>query len=350
MKILIFSDIQFNPWREFSEILPNGRNSRFQDQLNVLDEIFGYAAANDIELVVHCGDLFETLSERIDKQVFLTVFDQFVKFSKGGGYATILLVGNHDKIKKGDSDYTILTPFREIENVIVVDSPMTQVVDDASLVFMPHMKKEFGLEVRNQTREVKTKRRYLFSHQGVTGATVGPRDEIMKDDYNVADFGIDFFDYVCNGHYHRPQTFGGGRFRIVGSPIQRDFGERTDRKGFIILDTDTNKIEYVETKTPPRFFKVLGEEVPREYRQGKDFLWLVSKENTDVLRSKLATGGAHVRIDAAEKEIDTRTRSELSISLPVEEQLDGYIKWMKPELDQKKLLEYGIDKYKRSSV
>jgi DNA repair exonuclease SbcCD nuclease subunit len=347
MKILIYSDIQFNPWREFSEILPNGRNSRFQDQLNVQQEIFEYAISSDVELVIHTGDLFETLSERIDKQVFLTVFDYFVQFSKAG-VATILLVGNHDKIRKGETDYTILSPFREIDNVLVIDSPVTQVVDDTSLVFIPHTREKFGLEVKNQIKAVKTKHKYLFSHQGVTGAIVGPRDEILKDEYTINDFGVSFFEYVFNGHYHKPQTLGGGKFRGVGSPIQRDFGERADRKGFIILDTDEGKIEYIETKTPPRFFKVFGEEIPKDYRQGKDFLWLVSKENTDVLRTTYSELGMRVRIDAAEKEIETRTRSDLSISLPVEEQLAKYIEYTKSELDAKKLLEYGINKYKRA--
>lgn len=348
MKILVYSDIQFNPWREFSEILPNGRNSRFQDQLNVQQEIFDYVLSNGIELVIHTGDLFETLSERIDKQVFLTVFDQFVKFAKDVGVAVILLVGNHDKIKKGDGDYTILRPFREIENVVVVDSPATEVVDDTSLVFIPHTREMFGLEVKKQIGLVKTKHRYLFSHQGVTGATVGPRDQILKDEYTMNDFGINFFDYVFNGHYHKPQVFVGGKFRIIGSPIQRDFGERADRKGFVTLDTETGKLEYIETKTPPRFFKVFGEEIPKDFRQGKDFLWLVSEKNVDVLKTKYEDLGIYVRIDAAEKEIETRTRSDLSISLPVEEQLAKYVEYMKPELDHKKLVEYGIDKYKRA--
>ena len=65
MKFLVESDHQFNDWREFSEVLPNGLNSRFADQLHILDEI----STRDFDVMIHTGDLFETLSEKINKSV-----------------------------------------------------------------------------------------------------------------------------------------------------------------------------------------------------------------------------------------------------------------------------------------
>jgi len=139
VKIIVFSDIQFNPWPEFSKVLSTGLNSRFQDQLNVLEEVFNHAivlSRSDDVILVHTGDLFESMTEKIDKSTFLTVFAKFRKFSEMG-ILTFLVVGNHDWLDKTETSH-ILEPFDALENVVVIDSPLTLRPFDVGVAFVPY--------------------------------------------------------------------------------------------------------------------------------------------------------------------------------------------------------------------
>lgn len=368
MRIVCYSDIQYNNWEEFSKTLPNGLNSRFQDQLNVQDEIFEFAkaqkATGDDVLLIHTGDLFESLTEKISKQVFLNVFDKFATFSKEG-IPIILLVGNHDWLDKTETSH-IIEPFREIENVLIVDKSMVQYVDNVALGFIPYTSKDFRERVKDVRNEITESShwpefKYLFTHQGVNGAKVGPRDIILKSEYSHYDFCIDFFNVVFNGHYHKMQVYEAG-FVIVGSSIQKDFGERGDPKGFWLLDTkaDPQRPKYYKTSSP-KFFKVQINDIKDlEYIHSnamfvseRDFLWVLSSgPKEDEIREVLKTPNQdHIRIDIEQRK-EQRTRTDISLNMAVEDQIRRAIEFMLhqsgKELDADKLVSIAMELYRRS--
>ncbi|OGM08145.1 hypothetical protein A2Z67_03865, partial [Candidatus Woesebacteria bacterium RBG_13_36_22] len=353
MKLVICSDLQFNNWQEFSKILPNGKNSRFQDQLNVLDEIFEVSIAlskDDDVILVHTGDLFESMTEKIDKAVFLDVFNKFSEFSKEG-VATILLLGNHDFIDKTETR-NIIEPFKEIKTLLVVDKPMVQVVNGVGLNFVPYTRQDFISKV-GSLANTSLKPTYLFTHQGINGALTGPRDIPMKEDYNPKDFRPDVFDIVFNGHFHKPQNF--GNLQIVGSGLQKDFGERNDEKGYWILDTGKDPKHPIYVKTNgPRFYKIeisKEEEIylPKTFRPC-DFLWVVSQgigsdRVAEILGKNKDTNLTNIRIEVVSERV-VKTRTEISISMPAKEQIKKYVDYCDTgDLDKDKLLELAMNKY-----
>ncbi len=347
MKIIVFSDIQLNNWQEFSRTLPNGRNSRFQDQLNVLEHIFTYALAQkngDDVLLVHNGDLFESMTEKIDKQVFLAAYEMFSQFSKND-IPVILLTGNHDWIDKTETAHMV-EPFKEIENVVVVDKDVRQVVGDTSLNFIPYTRSNFKNKVAALASKATSKLNYLFTHQGVSGAKVGPRDVLLKEAYSPEDFGTRVFDVVFNGHYHKPQRW--GNFWIIGSPVQKDFGERNDRKGFLFLDTLKDpKLPVYEQLDAPRFFKSQVDTLaqlqicasPRSVRE-QDFLWIISTELTEAaIKGELERMGhnlAHVRIEIEQKR-EQRTRTDISLNMALDEQVRRAVEYLQHQLNKENL-------------
>ena len=342
MKITIFSDIQFNNWQEFSKILPNGRNSRFQDQLSVLDEIFNYTVESGSDILIHNGDLFETLKDEINKALYLTVFDKFVEFSKNKKIV-ILLVGNHDQMGRfGENN--VLKPFKEIDNVLVMDTSTVENLGDVDLAFIPYTIGNFNSEVYHILDQLSGKQSYLFTHQGISGAKVGPRDEPLKSEYGLKDFFQTHWLYIFNGHYHKRQIIG-DKLQIIGSPLQRDFGERNDEKGFLTLDTDTNRLDYITIQAAPWFFKVEGKkfQVPKGFRDDIDFLWYVGDEEPGSVPATIQ----NLRVDVV-KEDGYKTRSEINISFPIEEQMRKWIEFVKTELDVSKLLEIGVRCWKKS--
>lgn len=369
LRFVIYSDIQFCEWPEFSKILPNGLNSRFQDQLNVQDEIFNFAKQQKETgevVVIHNGDLFESMTEKINKQFFLTVYEKFVQYSKED-IPIILLVGNHDWLDKTEKRH-IIQPFKEIENVIVVDNEWrVEFLKNISLGFIPYTKGNFLDRIKEIKKQVKgIEHKYLFTHQGISGAMVGPRDIFLKEEFSITDFGIDAFDLIFNGHYHKAQSLGSHnamyspKFIIIGSPLQKDFGERNDTKGFLFLDTDIDpkKPKFIKTNGP-KFHKNTYEKLdeiflPLDYKE-EDFLWVISSIlKEDEIKGRLIELGINmnkVRIDI-EEEKQRKIRTNISLNMTIEQQMRKAVRYIleqnKIDLDENKLIEMAMDKYRIS--
>lgn len=355
MKLLIFSDIQFHNWREFSRILPNGRNSRFQNQLDALHEVLDAAVRYECDMMVHDGDLFESRADSIDKQVFLTVFEEFKNFSKEG-IPVVLNVGNHDMIDRTETSH-ILQPFKEISNVIVVDKPKSEIVSDCRFAFIPYTRYDFKDKVLKLSSG--SGNSYLFTHQGVGGAKTGPRDINIKEEFHVEDFKWRNFTAVFNGHYHKAQKLTPS-FYIIGSTIQKDFGERGEWKGYRLLDTNTGVVNSIEIESSPRFFKYDGvlwsgarislTELNKVYDEVRpqDFVWIHSDAPVDerAIRAGFKTPNIRITVESQRKEI--KPRSELNISMDTKTQFNLYIQAQKTKLDKEKLLNLGMDVYSRS--
>jgi DNA repair exonuclease SbcCD nuclease subunit len=343
LKFLIFSDLQTNDWKEFSEVLPNGLNSRFADQLNVLDEI----STRDADVMIHTGDLFETLSEKINKSVFLLVYDKIARMARKT--VVILLMGNHDWLDRTETSH-LLEPFKEIDNVIVVDKPsFQQFGTNLGAVFMPYTRYNFSTKLNDMISKYASgfsnnSRKFLFTHQGVSGAMVGPRDIMLREEFSLEAFHPEYFDYEFNGHFHKHQRML-SNFVIVGSPIQRDFGERNDKKGYLLFDTETLDLVHCETQAP-KFFKVEVAEngevvIPLEYRKDTDFLWVVGQK--DLNDAELIREHKHIRIEKKDC-VETLTRSDIGITMPKKQQLEKFIAFAAPKfLDRDKLLGVGLN-------
>jgi hypothetical protein len=81
-----------------------------------------------------------------------------------------------------------------------------------------------------------------FSIQGAMAHGMALKDGLAVDD-------IPKVDAAFLGHIHKFQQFKPNHF-YVGSPFQQDFGELNETKYVVILDTETGKVELVDTKMP----------------------------------------------------------------------------------------------------
>jgi len=359
LKLVIWSDIQFNNWLEFSTILPNGFNSRFQDQLDVQREIFEYSvelAKNYEVMLIHTGDLFESATEKIDKALFLKVYEEFSKFSNEE-IVTILEVGNHDWIDRTETEH-IIQPFKKIPNILVVDEPMVQFVEDFALCFIPYTRNNFLGKIedlKNRCEQKNLVYKYLFTHQGINGAKTGPRDTPMKENYQEREFRPDIFDVIFNGHYHKMQIMGAGLI-IVGSGLQKDFGEREDVKGFWVLDTVSHHLLHEETHGP-KFYKMeISEDsgvivLPKGYCS-RDFLWVVSEgihedKVKEILGEDKNFNPNNTRIEVVAPKV-YKARTSISVADPTEDKLKKFIDYFETDLDKEILLRRAIEKYQEA--
>jgi DNA repair exonuclease SbcCD nuclease subunit len=283
----------------------------------------------------------------------LVVYEQFVDFSKSG-IPVVLLVGNHDWLDRTETGH-ILDPFKEIEGVTVVDEVWSDHIDNIGLSFVPHSRSGFRDGISNLVSKrslYNLKYNYLFTHQGVSGAKTGPRDVSLKDEFSVSDFRSDFFSLIFNGHFHKVQLMS-NNFIIAGSPIQRDFGEREDEKGFWFLDTEVDPLipSFIKTHAP-RFFKIEHKKgqaikLPGEFSE-IDWLWLVSNDVSIINSPVFGPISDRVRFDIVESK-EVKLRSDIKISMSIEDQIRKYVELTSTEgLDKELLVEMGVDKWVRS--
>ena len=306
----------------------------------MLDEVFKSAVDNQCGMAVHCGDLFDVLGERIDKKTFLDVYQKFVEFSKHG-ILVVLMVGNHDWIDRTETNH-IIEPFREIDNVIVIDKPEIFEKENANLVFVPFTRSGFEESLVKMGCSSRMKQ-YLFTHQGVSGAKIGPRDVILKSEFPVSTWQPEKWTRIFNGHYHTHQDMT-SNFHIIGSPLQKDFGERNGVKGYALLDTKTDSYKFIPIESAPKFFKVVRAdgETFGEYSE-KDFVWIVS-ENEEVIPDMKTLNIRFEKVGRKEE----RPRTDIRIEMPATEQFDLYLANKASDLDKARLLSMLVDYYKRA--
>lgn len=247
MKLLFFSDLHAHNHQQFARRTPEGRNSRFQDCLNVLSFACDVVEKHGVDHVFFLGDLFHSRVS-VDMEVYTTTFEYTEALSRAvheqsRGYLW-LLVGNHDQYRRESSVHS-LAPFHRIAHVLEERGQFS--LEGIQVRYAPHTTDVPGLiEWLDQTEYADL----LLLHQGVSEAAVGPYDMHVKTELSLSNIPFDRARFCLAGDFHKRQFLKDGRFHYVGSPLQHNFGERGDRKCFTLIDTDGWEITDVPVPGP----------------------------------------------------------------------------------------------------
>ena len=85
-----------------------------------------------------------------------------------------------------------------------------------------------------------------FMHQGLASVPMGSGfliNEILTLDMIPA-----HVKHVYLGHYHSHTRH--GKATIIGTPLQLNWADSGDKRGFLVIDTDTGECEQIETDAP----------------------------------------------------------------------------------------------------
>lgn len=256
MKILFFSDLHAHNHEQFSTRLPNGRNSRFQDCLDIIEQAKLVCREHSVDQVIFLGDCFHSRT-KVDVDVFVSTFWAFEQLACEVGLT--MLVGNHDQYTKVGKTFSIqgFSHFADIVYQPKLWHPVNSMTDPGvRIAACPHMSdvsemKEFIAKAIDYKADL-----FLF-HQALKEGTVGPYDSTVHAELSVNDLpvcGDDGIKYCIGGDFHKRQFFGpGNRVHYCGSPLQLTFGERGETKAFTLLDTKDWSIQTIETSAP-KFF------------------------------------------------------------------------------------------------
>lgn len=235
----VLSDTQFDEQLSYSSIRPDGISTRLADSIACFDWIVQTALARKCKGLIHLGDVFDSRTT-IDVSVLDQVGRAFWR-AHDEGLEINLLCGNHDSYLRTPA-LNSLWPFSGVANVI--DEPLTH----EGFGFIPWIEDDdvFAEQVRWLAEE--TKAQYLFAHCMIEGAVpaavgVGRPIEVLRQKR---------WKHVILGDVHEPVQLA-TNVRYCGSPMQWHYGDAGRKRGFLILDDQTGKVEFIENTLSPRF-------------------------------------------------------------------------------------------------
>lgn len=210
--------------------------------LEYLDHLQSYYLQNNLDYIFFAGDMFEKAS-RINHEAFVPLFLKLEEM-KNKNIKMIFILGNHDIYNiKNNSLVETFRPFgkvvKEIEDVLI---------DNKKFTFMSYTKDRTLLPETGD---------FLITHLDILEFSFDNAYMVNDPTHFTPDM---FKDYklVFSGHYHKYQHKKNIIFQ--GDPYQLSFGESGCEKGFVVLDSDTEKWEFIKYTKAPEFIKFPIEE------------------------------------------------------------------------------------------
>jgi DNA repair exonuclease SbcCD nuclease subunit len=260
MKVALFSDLHAHPFKDFSRILPNGRNSRLENALTAMRSVREHCKAEGIKHVLFGGDLFHKKAT-LSVGLYQAVYEEVALFGQNG-LELHLVVGNHDQATLAGDVHSVKA-FSRV--AAVYDTPTTALLvqgrERLVVRFVPYMEdaKEFKKALAPEPCGTGAPPTLLVAHGALNGAKTGPVEYQPEEELDVSDVPTDY-DFRFFGHYHRRQKMA-EKCWYIGSPLQHSRGEAGEtEKGFLTYDTETKKFRN-HPLSLPEFLSMKYEEV-----------------------------------------------------------------------------------------
>ena len=243
-------------------------HSRADEHRAVLAEIANVAEVERVDLVLVAGDLFDTAAPTAESERI--VYDSLLQLAEVA--PVLVIAGNHDSAKRLDAVARLLA----LGRVTVAVSPRAPADGGVAnlelagtpvqVAFLPFVSQRaivradalMDAEAFRNAQTYSERMRaviaaltagfsadsvnLLLAHAFVLGGMVGggERPAHIVDEYAISAVDLPATtSYVALGHLHRAQAIAGATsIHYCGSPLQLDFGERTEAKQINIVDVE----------------------------------------------------------------------------------------------------------------
>lgn len=338
-KLLQFSDLHCHGYTAFAHTLPNGRNSRLQDCLNVVAQAKEVAIQQSCAAVLVLGDVFHSRT-KIDIDVYTAAFSAFRDLARV--VPLVVLVGNHDQYSKVGDTHS-LEPFKEFATV--VDRGMTLEQFGCRISAFPcHTDVQSLLSQIN----VLPPGDLLLLHQAMREGAVGCYGATGHGELSVKDLPLDRFRYVFAGDYHKKQWVVPNKVAYLGSPLQLNFGEAGEFKALTLVDTSTWEVTDIPTNAP-RFFvfnspsAYLDAKEDGSIRPDIDFIRVLFDEQVRDSAEVVKADNERIQIveESPQKTALQRIGNEVASSDML--LLEAYVEQKAGPLDKERLIAAGLE-------
>jgi DNA repair exonuclease SbcCD nuclease subunit len=150
-----------------------------------------------------------------------------------------MLAGNHDTYFKNTND--VNSPdllLREYNNIVVIDSPETIVIDGTSICMMPWICPDNYQESLDEIKN--TKAEICMGHFEIAGFAM---HRGMESHDGLSKEIFDKFDMVFSGHYHHRSD--DGHIYYLGNPYELTWQDFKDTRGFHLFDLERRELDFI---------------------------------------------------------------------------------------------------------
>ncbi|HEY0557526.1 MAG TPA: exonuclease SbcCD subunit D [Thermoanaerobaculia bacterium] len=243
----------------------------------VLDHLAAFVERQDIDLVLHTGDVFESRNPQAEAEQLVNRF--LVRVGRSGAHM-LIIAGNHDDPLRLDAR-SLLTELLHVQilgrprpasrggaRTIATRSGETAVV--AALPFASPGAWTSALDLAGEEASAKSKYARMFeravqdlsgafrkdavnllmAHTHIEGALFGESERRVHlgEDWAASPEALPSkASYIALGHIHKPQKIDGPvPTYYAGSLLQMDFGEAGEEKTFVVVTAAPGKRAKVE--------------------------------------------------------------------------------------------------------
>ena len=200
-----------------------------------------------VDTILHLGDAFDS-RKSIEYQSLN--WAKRVMFDPMKDFDVHMIVGNHDCYYKNTNDTN--SPdllLQDYDNIKTYHQPTEVEIDGETILMLPwicEQNEEDSLRMIETTQAT-----VAMGHLELTGfyAYRGHRFDDGKLDNSI----FDRFDTVLSGHFHTRSS--NDKIHYIGNPYEMYWNDVNDKRGFILFDTKTHEIEYVNN--PHTLFSVV---------------------------------------------------------------------------------------------
>lgn len=300
-----------------------------------------------IDHVIHLGDLVDR-RKYINFNTARRLRSDFLDPLKAMGITLDIIAGNHDTYFKNTNSVNALHELLEgkYDNINIYTDPTDITLPDGSnILLLPWIcdeNRELAIDkIKNSKSQV------AFGHLELAGFDLyrGHKND-HGDDPNI----FSRFDIVCSGHYHTRSD--NGSIFYLGCPVQFNWNDFNDTKGFHIFDTESRDLSFIpnpDNLFDKFFYDDLGKSLddvivfdPDTYRN--KYIKLIVKNKTnpywfDIVVEKLEKAGLadlqvvedHLNLDLTE-DSDIVDQAEDTITI-----LHKYVDSMSMQADKKRV-------------
>lgn len=249
MKILHVADTHLG-YSAYRKATPDGINQREMDTYNTFSQFVEYALKTKPDLIIHCGDLFDTV--RPNNRAITFALNQLIRISKAK-IPFIVIAGNHEHPKLKETGH-IFSIFDHIDNIYPIykskyEKRTFEINNEKITIYaLPQcdLKKQFETELEKIKPEKDSDFNIFVSHGAITGIKIFSMNEFNELIIPVKTFSKNF-DYIALGHFHRYTQLANNAF-YSGSTERFTFIDAPDKKGFVEIELLKNslKTKFVE--------------------------------------------------------------------------------------------------------
>ena len=202
-------------------------------------EFFPTLKERGITEIIHAGDF-------CDNRIALNLKDieaiqhHFVPLLEQYDMRMHLALGNHDVAYRNTNKINCGSIFENCKNVIVYEDAVNVLNDSVCLV--PWINKEN--EEATLKHMASTKAKICIGHFEIRGLRMNKQ---VINENGLEQKVFDNFDLTLSGHFHHKNSV--GKIHYVGNPFHLNWGDFGEERGFHILDTETQELEFIENET-----------------------------------------------------------------------------------------------------